>query len=148
MTAGQRQAAISFGSIIKEWMPAVGGTIAVIYFFVKIVSAIGGPIKMGTQVDLTSMGTRVTALEDAQKVAAATQTAMVDEIRNTKTAIIDKINAMPRPTDYSDQSAHLSKLDDRMGKQDVATADLSARVSSIEGQLGRQPYRNPQGRQN
>lgn len=149
MTAGQRHAVVTFGSIVKEWSAPAGGLIVFVYFGWGLITGIAGPIKMGTQVDLASLGSRVTALEMAQKAFETAQAATVDEIRNTKTAIIDRINSMPRLTDYSDQRDHLARLDERMNKVEVAQGELGQKAGGIETRVstleGRQPYRNPTG---
>jgi hypothetical protein len=150
VTAGQRAGGLVSG--IKEWAPATGGIIAAMYFFLQGITLLTGGMKTMNQFDLTSIGSRVTVLEEAQKTAAATQAATVDEIRNTKAAILDRLNSMPRLTDYSAQDTHLSRLDERIGKAEVTEGTLSARLDSLDGRVGtlegRQPYRNPQGRPN
>lgn len=151
MTAGQRQAASGWVASAKEWAPIITVVIAVIYFGKEGITALVGPIKVGTQVELTSIAGRVSALEEAQKAFVTSQAATVDEIRSTKAAILDKINSMPRLTDFSDQSAHLSRLDERMNKVESAAATLSAQVAGLDTRESNievhQPYRNPPGRQ-
>lgn len=149
MTQNQRQTASNWIAGAKDWAGVITVAIALIYLGGQAITTLAGPIKMGNQVDLASITGRVTALEEAQKSLIASQAATVNEIRDAKASILDKINSLPRSTDYFDQSTHLTKLDDRMNKVESDENGLSAKIGGVDTRLsnleGRQPYRNPTG---
>lgn len=120
-----------------------------------------GPIKPQSQVDsdaqkaaVTKLSndfqTATTKLEATQQAQAATCAAdkvlLTNRIDSAQQLFTSRLDAMWRPSDYTERDTHLSRLDsvfealrDRVVAQEYATKDLKDRLSGLSAA----PVRNP-----
>lgn len=133
-------------SASKDIVTFIGGLIAVLVFFGSILAWATGGLKLQSQVDIDQFRTQLNSIQVDQK--------------NQFTGIMARLDALPRPSDYATQEAHLGRLDnnlsaltdrminamatlsDRMSKDEVISGELAGRLTTITAG-GASATRNP-----
>ena len=126
----------------KEIVTFLGGLIAVLVFVGGILAWCFGGLKLQSQIDLEAFKTQLNNIQQAQATQAQQNQASQERI-------IGRLDALPRPSDYANQEAHLSHLDaavqalgDRMTADEVATARIAAKLDALSAG-GAAGVRNP-----
>ena len=142
MTQERRDIVGGWWERAKEIVTFLGGLIAVLVFLGGIAAWCFGGLKWQSQIDLDAFKQQLTNIQQAQAAQAQQNQASQDRI-------IARLDALPRPSDYANQEAHLSHLDgavqalgDRMTADEVATARFSAKLDALTAG-GAAGMRNP-----
>jgi hypothetical protein len=155
MTQGQGQKAASdILSSIKEWSPVGAFMIGLGYCIFAIITALVGPLIPKSQLDQEALKTQLTVIQATQtsqlNSIQAAQTAQFNEMKEAQANIMDRLNIMPRPSDYEEQKQHLVRIDnafgavgDRFNKDEITTSGIDGRVSALENAARGGLYRNP-----
>lgn len=77
-----------------------------------------GGLRPQTQIDQDGFKAQLASIQDAQKVQA-------NEVRMWRDEMIGRFDRLPRPSDYANQDAHLSRID-------TAISSISDRITADE----------------
>lgn len=131
MTQAQRETVETWWGRLREAVTVIGGLIAIASAIIVVLLWLTGGLRPQTQIDQDSLRGQLTALTSQSQ------------------RIIDRLDAMPRPSDYAAQDQHLARLDgaisalgDRMTQDEITQANVKGRVDSLwSGTAG--SIRNP-----
>lgn len=153
MTAAQRQTVGGWLGRAEKPVTTIGGLIVIIYFLTWTVSYFFGPLIPKNQIDQDALKTQLTAIQTAQTAKLdsiqaaqttqlnsiqASQTAQFNETKVAQERIMNRLDAMPRPSDYAEQQQHLARIDqtfnaigDRFTRDEISAAETATKVQRL-----------------
>jgi hypothetical protein len=142
MTIEQRETVNGWFATVKDWIVVIGGGIAISAAIGGCVEWYTGGLKPQTQVVQDELRAQLSSIQTTQKEQASNWLLSQDRI-------LARLDAMPRPDQYTDQKEHLGRLDTRLdelgrriGDAEVIAGKLDGRLQSLVSGTSA-PTRNP-----
>jgi hypothetical protein len=157
VTGAQRRAAEDWISGLKEWAPSITVVLGIGYAIYGIISGLitfySGGLVTKNQIDQEAIKAQLNVYQTAQTTQLndiqKSQTAQFNETKLAQERIMARLDAMPRPSDYTEQQQHLRQIDltfgtvgDRFVADELAAKGLDGRVTALE--RAQTQFRNPQ----
>lgn len=124
MTQAQSKTVSGIYGWAKEVIQVGGGLLVLLGAIYTIVVWGTGGLKLQSQIDLEQVRSQLSSIQAAQTDQAL-------RAQQAQDRIIARLDALPRPADYAQQDAHLSRLDAAIGELRDATVGLRHDVDNL-----------------
>lgn len=157
MTQSQRDTLGSWWDRSKEVVTFAGGTIAILVFLWGVFAWLTGGIQLKSQSDLRDFSAQLEVIRANQSQAAVEAKASAKEAKDAQDRaakeaqmaqqkIIDRLDAMPRPSDYSSQQASINELNQTTANMRSDLNGAQHDIQSLRNDVD--SLRNPGGYRN
>lgn len=139
----EEQPKTTLWSLTKEILPVVTSVIVICGCLFGMLTWATGGVLPQNQYDLKSINQQLENIKNDQSREAKRQS-------DSQEKIINRLDAMPRPSDWAEQSAHMAALDSAVGTLSVGLAgaqhdiqNLQSNVASLNRGNNDTGFRNP-----